>query len=314
MGSRSLIITQGDPAGVGPELLCAVAAAGALQAGDEVVAARAPLDRVAREVDADWARAGRQALEPYLTHPPESDPADFGQYAALVHGVDRALSDPHRYALVTAPIEKKTAQREGLEHPGHTEYLAARAGVEDFAMAMLGPKLKVVLATIHLPLSAVPGALTHDSIVRAGDLLLRALFEDYAIAHPRLAVLGLNPHAGEGGVLGREDLELIAPAVDALAKLHPTAKVSGPLPADTGFPLHARGHFDGVLAMYHDQGLGPFKLMHFDDGVNRTLGLPFVRTSPDHGTAKDIAFSGKVNPASMLAAVEMARGGARGRR
>jgi 4-hydroxythreonine-4-phosphate dehydrogenase len=270
MGSRSLIITQGDPAGVGPELLCAVAAAGALRTGDEVVAATGPLDRVAREVDADWARKGRAALEPYLTHPPDSDPEDFGQYAALVYGVDRALRDPERFGLVTAPIEKKIAQREGLEHPGHTEYLAARAGVEDFAMAMLGPSLRVVLATIHLPLSAVPGALTHEGIVRAGDLLLRALVDDYGIAHPRLAVLGLNPHAGEGGVLGREDIELIAPAVKALASMHP--------------------------------------VMHFDDGVNRTLGLPFVRTSPDHGTAKDIAFTGKVNPASMLAAVEMARG------
>jgi 4-hydroxythreonine-4-phosphate dehydrogenase len=121
-------------------------------------------------------------------------------------------------------------------------------------------------------------------------------------------LLGLNPHAGEGGVLGHEDQAVVAPAAAELARRFPEATITGPLPADTAFPLHARGHYDGVVATYHDQGLGPFKLLHFDDGVNRTLGLPFVRTSPDHGTAKDIAFTGKVNPKSMFAAIDVARG------
>jgi 4-hydroxythreonine-4-phosphate dehydrogenase len=215
---------------------------------------------------------------------------------------------PDRPALVTAPIDKKIAQSEGLTHPGHTEYLATRADTRDFAMAMLGPTLRVVLATIHIPLSEVPVQLDGEAIVRAGSLLLRALHENFALPTPRIAVLGLNPHAGEGGVLGHEDLAIIAPAVQELTRAFPQALIAGPLPADTAFPLHARGHFDGVVAMYHDQGLGPFKLLHFDDGVNMTLGLPFVRTSPDHGTAKDIARSGKVNPSSMFAAVAMARG------
>ena len=175
-------------------------------------------------------------------------------------------------------------------------------------MAMLGPRLRVVLATIHMPLSQVARRLDQDTIVRVGSLLLRALRSDFGLAHPRVALLGLNPHAGEGGLLGHEDESIVRPAAHALAQAFPAASISGPLPADTAFPLHARGHFDGVVAMYHDQGLGPFKLMHFDVGVNMPLGLPFVRTSPDHGTAKDIAFTGKVNPSSMFAAVEMARG------
>ena len=304
---RRLVLTQGDPEGVGPELLCALAADSMLREGDRVVASRDAVDRVAREVTQPWARRGRECLEPLLVQPPALGVAAFGQYEALRYGVDLILEDPS-CALVTAPIDKKVAQSEGLTTPGHTEYLAQRAGIDDFAMAMLGPSLRVVLATIHMPLSEVPNSLDELSILRAARLLLRALVDDFGIAEPRLAVLGLNPHAGEGGLLGHEDEAVIRPAVARLAHEFPHAKVVGPLPADTAIPLHARGQFDGVVAMYHDQGLAPFKLLHFDDGVNRTLGLPFVRTSPDHGTAKDIAYTGKVNPASMFAAVKMARG------
>lgn len=311
---RQLVLTQGDPDGVGPELLCALAAESKLREGDRVVAARGPLDRVAAEVPHAWAKRGREVLERYLVHPKAEDAKRFGQVAALRHAVDLVLETSGgpqgraKCALVTAPIDKKVAQAEGLTTPGHTEYLAQRAGSDDFAMAMLGPRLRVVLATIHLPLSEVPRRLDEVAIVRAGSLLLRALMSDFGMPHPRVALLGLNPHAGEGGLLGHEDESIVRPAAHILAQAFPEASISGPLPADTAFPLHARGHFDGIVAMYHDQGLCPFKLMHFDDGVNMTLGLPFVRTSPDHGTAKDIAFTGKVNPSSMFAAVAMARG------
>jgi 4-hydroxythreonine-4-phosphate dehydrogenase len=178
-------------------------------------------------------------------------------------------------------------------------------------MLMAGPILRVVLATIHVPLRRVAELLTPEAILRAGRLLARALVEDFAIASPRIGVLGLNPHAGEQGLLGDEEIEVIAPALDDLRAWArerglPVTFV-GPLPADAGFPRHRAGELDGLIAMYHDQGLGPFKLLHFQDGVNVTLGLPFVRTSPDHGTARDIAGRGIADPSSMIAAVELAR-------
>ncbi len=313
-----LVITSGDPAGIGPELLLRVAAAGLLHGDDRVIVGVGHLRSLAAALATEWAGVGLERLLPLIE--PGLDEW-LGQYAALERGVDLVLAetDPlRRPALVTAPIDKAVAVREGLRHPGHTEYLAERAGVSDFAMLMAGAKIKVALATIHVPLRDVAARLDADAIVRAASLLAGSLAEDFGVASPRVGVLGLNPHAGERGLLGDEEQRVIGPALDrlqawALASGH-ACSFHGPLPADTAFHHHVVGQLDGLVAMYHDQGLGPFKLAHFDDGVNVTLGLPFVRTSPDHGTAKDIAGRGIANPASMISAIELARVMLRGRR
>jgi 4-hydroxythreonine-4-phosphate dehydrogenase len=298
----ALVLTQGDPQGIGPELLLQMAAEGLLHPGDRVFVDPGRLARLAQSVPAAWASAGLAAIGPLVS--PGGD--GLGQYAALVAGTDLVLAHPG-LALVTAPIDKAAAQAEGLAYPGHTEYLAARAGTERFAMCMIGPRLRVALVTIHLPLSQVAGALRGADIVRVGELLADALVE-LGISRPRIGVLALNPHAGERGKLGTEEITIVAPAVATLARSRPDASFSGPLPADTAFAWHAEGRMDAVVAMYHDQGLGPFKLMHFTDGINATLGLPFRRSSPDHGTARDIAGRGVADGASMRAAIAWARG------
>jgi 4-hydroxythreonine-4-phosphate dehydrogenase len=309
-----LVITQGDPDGVGPELLLRVAHAGLLREGDIVVADRRRLrDLTAALASTDWAAEGLAELECRLDPLGCSPDGGLGQFRALERGVDITLAaaSDDRPALVTAPIDKAVASREGLRYPGHTEYLAARAGVDEFAMLMAGPTIRVVLSTIHVPLREVPSRLDEAAIVRAGSLLARSLVTEFGITKPIVGVLGLNPHAGEGGLLGDEEQRVISPAIARLrewsAQLGLSVEFRGPLPADTAFHHHRVGELHGLVAMYHDQGLGPFKLAHFYDGVNVTLGLPFVRTSPDHGTAKDIAGRGVANPASMIAAIELAR-------
>lgn len=299
-----LVLTQGDPAGVGPELLLRVAADGALREGDHVVADSERLASLADALGGNWAQAGWRALQPLL----DSGAAPgLTQVQALERGVDLVLADKNR-SLVTAPIDKFKCREEGFGYAGHTEYLAARSGGPDVTMLMCGTKLRVVLATIHVPLRRVHELLTPDDIVRAGSLLAQALVSHFGVSNPRIGVLGLNPHAGERGMLGDEEAWVIEPAVGQLRTKHPAAKFEGPLSADTAFHAHMHGRYDGIVAMYHDQGLAPFKLVHFTDGVNMTLGLPFVRTSPDHGTATDIAGRGIADPSSMLAAVKLARG------
>ncbi|KIG18766.1 4-hydroxythreonine-4-phosphate dehydrogenase [Enhygromyxa salina] len=315
-----LVITQGDPAGIGPELLLRVASEGLLRERDQVVACHAQLRELAAALETSWARAGLAQLEPLLDPLGARAGARLGQFLALERGVDLVLAPTtpaEQPALVTAPIDKAVASGEGLRHPGHTEYLAERAGTREFAMLMAGSSIKVVLATIHLPLREVADRLDAPAVIRAASLLARALTQDFAVATPRVGVLGLNPHAGERGLLGDEEQRVITPAIQALrawAKADGIpASFVGPLPADTAFHQHQVGQLDGLVAMYHDQGLGPFKLAHFHDGVNVTLGLPFVRTSPDHGTAKDIAGRGVANFTSMAAAIELARAMASGR-
>lgn len=300
-----LVVTQGDPGGIGPELLLRLGDAGALRTGDRVVADRDGLERLARALGTDWAARGFEAVAPLV------DDVRGGQVAALVRAVDLVLAEPG-LALVTAPIDKAACRAEGFAFPGHTEYLAARAGVRDFAMLMSGPRLRVVPVTIHVPLRDVPRLLTQAAIVRCGKLLADTLHRHLGLDAPRIGVLGLNPHAGERGLLGDEEQRVIAPAIDELTGWAGAAGLPcsfvGPLAADSAFVTHAEGGLDGLLAMYHDQGLGPFKLLHMRDGVNMTLGLPFTRTSPDHGTARDIAGRGVADASSMLAAVALARG------
>jgi 4-hydroxythreonine-4-phosphate dehydrogenase len=231
------------------------------------------------------------------------------QLEALQAATDAALAG--RIAgLCTAPISKDWIARVGFDFPGHTEYLAHRAGVTEFAMMLAGPRLRTVLATTHVALRDVPRVLTAADVTRAAVLAARALLNDFGIGRPRIAVAGLNPHAGEAGRFGDEESTVVTPAIRAarrvLEREQNPAHLSGPFPPDAVFRQAALGAFDAVVALYHDQGLIPIKLLHFDEGVNVTLGLPFVRTSPDHGTAYDIAGTGRANPSSFLTALDLA--------
>lgn len=207
-------------------------------------------------------------------------------------------------ALVTAPISKHHVNLAGFPFPGHTEYLAAQTKTEKFAMMMAGPRLRVTLVTIHEPLQRVAALLSLEKIVETIEITHRSLRERFGIAKPRLAVCGLNPHAGEEGLLGREEIEVIAPAITEARRRG--FDCEGPKVPDAVFHEAYEGKWDALVCMYHDQGLIPFKMVHFADGVNVTLGLPLVRTSPDHGTAFDIAGQGKADPSSMIAALKLA--------
>lgn len=208
-------------------------------------------------------------------------------------------------ALCTAPIHKKALQDgAGFAYPGHTEYLGALAGADRAVMMLASEALRVVPVTIHIPLAEVPMALTPELLAETLRITHAALQRDFGLEAPRVAVAGLNPHAGEGGAMGTEDAALIAPVLEALRAEGLT--LAGPLPADTMFHPAARARYDAAVCMYHDQALIPIKTLDFDRGVNVTLGLPFVRTSPDHGTAFDIAGTGQASPASLIEALRMA--------
>lgn len=207
-------------------------------------------------------------------------------------------------AMVTAPINKKAMEQAGFGFPGHTELLAERTGTRRVVMMLAGSRLRVVLATIHIALSEVPDRLSIGGIVETITITARALRERFGMPAPRLAVAGLNPHAGEAGMFGDEETRLIAPAISQAR--NSGFDVTGPFPPDTVFYHAAAGRYDAVVCMYHDQGLIPFKLLHFEDGVNTTLGLPIIRTSVDHGTAYDIAGTGQADARSLTAAIDMA--------
>ena len=208
--------------------------------------------------------------------------------------------------LVTGPVSKSRLYSVGFTHPGQTEFVAERCGVasELVAMMLAGPTLRVVPVTTHIPLAEVPNLLTAESIVAKGRAAIRGLQRQFGIAAPRIAVAGLNPHAGEGGALGREEIDIIMPAIERLRE--EGHDVSGPHPPDIMFYSHRRKSYDAALCMYHDQALIPLKTLHFDDGINITLGLPIVRTSPDHGTAFDIAGKSLADPGAMIAAIRTA--------
>lgn len=294
-----IVVTQGDPDGIGPELIVRAALEGRIGPGDRVVAHPDVIDAASR-VFGDQAQQARARVQPLLVALQSRR-----QTEALRVGVDLVLEAPASRALVTAPIDKAVARSEGLAHPGHTEYLAARAGVSRYGMLMLGPRLRVALATIHVPLARVVEQLSIEGIEGVARLLHDTLVGDVGLEAPRIGILGLNPHAGESGLLGTEEQTVVGPAIERLRAS--SIDAHGPLPADTAMHEAAHGRYDGIVAMYHDQGLAPFKLLHFDDGVNVTMGLPFVRTSPDHGTAKDIAKTGAANPSSFFAAIDSAR-------
>jgi len=281
-----IAITAGDPSGIGPEIAAAAARDPRVLAISEPLIfgphTAADLARFPRgQISADSARAAHDAIVAAVE-------------AALAGRVD---------AIATAPINKAAFAAAGYPWRGHTDMLAHLCGVRDVAMMFWSERLRVVLATIHIPLAQVPGALTVDGLVLLMQLTARSL-PRFGLASARLAIAGLNPHAGEQGLLGTEDRDVLAPAIARARAAGIDA--SGPFPADTLFVRAAKGEFDAVIAMYHDQGLIPVKLLAFGHSVNVTLGLPIIRTSVDHGTAFDIAGRGLADPGSLIEAIALA--------
>jgi 4-hydroxythreonine-4-phosphate dehydrogenase len=322
---RPLALTMGEPGGVGPEL--AIKAWSALRATGPCFALLAPpalIDvraralglpvRIAETHWADAADAFAEALPVVPLNaaaPDRPGVADPAGAAAVIESIDRAVAAVlagEAGAVVTSPIQKASLYAAGFAHPGHTEYLGAlaqAAGHEATPVMMLAADaFRVVPVTVHIPLAEVPARLTTGLVVETGRIVARELTARFGIDRPRLAVAGLNPHAGEAGAMGAEDEAVIRPAVEQLRREGIDA--TGPLPADTMFHQRARAGYDAALCMYHDQALIPIKTVAFDEAVNVTLGLPFVRTSPDHGTALDIADKGVARPDSLLAALRLA--------
>lgn len=221
----------------------------------------------------------------------------------ITNAIDMAMCNAIS-GIVTCPVNKTVIKMAGYKFPGHTELLAARTKCNDFVMMLAGEKLRVVLVTIHIPLKDVPAVLSVEKIYKTIRITGKSLTERFGFKNPRVAVAGLNPHAGEEGIFGDEEEKIITPAI-RLAKKE-GFNVSGPYPPDTIFYHAAKGHYDAVVCMYHDQGLIPFKMQHFTNGVNTTLGLPIIRTSVDHGTAYDIAGTGQADPGSLIEAIKMA--------
>jgi len=308
-----IAISLGDPAGIGPEVVVRALAVRperhVLVFGDPVVLVSAA-ERVGVPRVAPDALRVVTTLRPGEVVPGRPNDASARAQLAYLEAATDAVMRGECSALVTAPISKEWIARAGFTFPGHTEYLAARAGVAEFAMMLAGPSLRVVVATTHIALRDVPTALTPAGIASTIALTAEALSRRFRIPKPRVAVAGLNPHAGEAGRFGDEERRLVEPALvlarSRLAAAGVDADVTGPHVPDVVFRQAAGGAFDAVIALYHDQGLIPVKLLHFDEAVNVTLGLPFARTSPDHGTAFDIAGTGKARPESFLAALDLA--------
>ena len=333
MKTRPIIgITMGDPCGIGPEIVLRALAEGAvyetcrpLVLGDEAVMKSTKV----------WFKSN---LEIFCLDRPESgayrvgrvdmigltelkvEQLEFGRPTretgrAMVdyinYGIDRAM-DGSVQGLVTCPINKLAMHMAGIDFDGHTEILAHRTHTRAYVMMLAGSRLRVALVTIHIPLADVPGKLTIEGILATVRITAHALRNDFGIREPKLAVAGLNPHAGEQGLFGDEEIRTISPAIKR-AK-HEGINAAGPFPPDTVFHFAAKGRWDAVVCMYHDQGLIPFKMAHFSDGVNVTLGLPIVRTSVDHGTAYDIAGKGQADPESLISAIQMAAHHARQRK
>jgi 4-hydroxythreonine-4-phosphate dehydrogenase len=315
-----LVVALGDPSGVGPEI--------AAKAWEARQSSQLPPFFVIgdqRSIEAVWAGPMRrintpaEALGCFADALPVLHLDDGGAITPGVPNVEGARCSIDSLemavgitrsgaarALVTCPVAKAQLYAIGFTHPGQTEFIAERCGVAsaNAVMMLAGPSLRVVPITTHIPLREVPEALTVDLIIAKTRATLRGLMRNFGIAEPRLVMAGLNPHAGEDGALGREEIEIIIPALEQLRA--EGIEVVGPVPADALFHARARAGYDAALCMYHDQALIPLKALHFDEGVNITLGLPIIRTSPDHGTAFDIAGKNRANPGAMIAAIQMA--------
>lgn len=316
MNAGPIALSCGDPAGIGPEL--------ALKAWEQLGESlpffwigdprHLPDGTPIRLIDDPSQTGGviREGL-PVLAHEFMQDCVPGRPSAQNAKGVIEVIKRAvalvqtgQAAAVTTAPISKQVLiDGAGFAYPGHTEFLAALAGVEQVVMMLASPTLKVVPTTIHIPLSEVPEALTPELLLETIKITARDLRHFFGLSHPRIAVAGLNPHAGEGGKIGLEEVTWISDLIAGLPQDEMT--VTGPHPADTMFHAAARARYDVAIAMYHDQALIPIKILDFDMGVNVTLGLPFIRTSPDHGTAFDIAGQGIANPTSLIEALKLAR-------
>jgi 4-hydroxythreonine-4-phosphate dehydrogenase len=325
---RPLALTLGEPAGIGPDLAIALWHRRAsldlppfyLLGDAPFVTRRAqrlglplPVSVVDAEEAADAFAKSLPLVETGVGATAQPGHPDASSAPAAIAAIRRAVADVlagTASAVVTNPVAKNVLYRSGFAEPGHTEFLARLAeeatGIAAHPVMMLwSPELAVVPVTIHLPLAEVPQRLSVELVVETGRVVAHDLTTRFGIARPRLAIAGLNPHAGEAGALGAEDHTIVAPAVAQLTAGGIDAR--GPLPADTMFHAAARASYDAALCMYHDQALIPIKTLAFDHAVNVTLGLPFVRTSPDHGTAFDIAGTGRADPSSLIAALRLAR-------
>jgi 4-hydroxythreonine-4-phosphate dehydrogenase len=316
-----IAVTPGEPAGIGPDLL--IELAGQTRSAELVVIADPDLlSERARLLGKpltiriyDSSREPAPGIPGELLLCPETLAADVspGQLNPLnspyvLATLDRAANgclSGEFSAMLTAPVQKSVIAEAGINFTGHTEYLAALCEVEQPVMLLCADRLRVALLTTHLPLAAVPAAITAERITAIGRILATDLDRFFGLTEPRIAVLGLNPHAGEAGQLGREEIDIITPALDLLRA--EGLNLTGPLPADSAFTPARLAQFDAVLAMYHDQGLPVLKYAGFGNAVNVTLGLPIIRTSVDHGTALELAGSGKADAGSLLAALQMAR-------
>ncbi|MFH7244887.1 MAG: 4-hydroxythreonine-4-phosphate dehydrogenase PdxA [Spirulina sp.] len=332
-----LAIPLGDPAGIGPEVvLKALAAQDWLSQAEMTLFGNADILEKSlthfrnQAGDQAWPKLDRVTLvevpsslsDGDFTWGQESKATGSASFAYLQAAIAATMAGQFE-AIVTAPIAKSAWKAAGHHYPGQTELLAEGAGVQDFAMAFVarsphtGWPLRTMLATTHIPLQRVPQVLNPALMTQKLDLLIRSLRQDFGIAEPRIAIAGLNPHSGEGGQLGREEQDWLIPWLEAQRQRYPQVQLDGPTPPDTVWVRPGQAWFgtesravesahDAYLALYHDQGLIPVKLMAFDRAVNTTLGLPFIRTSPDHGTAFDIAGQGIADPSSMIAAMELA--------
>lgn len=315
-----LALTMGDPRGIGPEI--AVKAWARLRRSGPAFALFADPGIVAKACTAEGMPAPRLAATPEQAADafPQALPVIAlegsgrdGAAALAVSAIRAAVQAAAQgacSAVVTNPVSKAALYAEGFGFPGHTEFVAHLTqdrpvdGVRGPVMMLAAPELRVTLVTIHLPLKETLAALTPQAVIHTARVTCEALGRDFAIARPRLALAGLNPHAGEGGAMGREEVDILAPALETLRG--EGVDIAGPMPPDTLFHAEARAKYDAAVCLYHDQGLIPVKTLNFHGGVNVTLGLPVVRTSPDHGTAFDIAGQGLARPDSLIAAIELA--------
>lgn len=306
MSAFRIAITTGEPAGIGPEVALRAAAEAGLPC--DLLGDAPLLQATALGLGLTWPLSSqvRVVHEPLLV-PVRAGELDVRNAPYVLRLLDRALEGwrAGQYAAIcTAPVHKAVINDAGIDFRGHTEYLAAATGTKQVVMLLVGGGLRVALATTHLPLAAVPRAITRERLDACLDILQHDLVRRFAIATPRIAVVGLNPHAGEGGHLGREEIEVIAPAI--IAARQRGIEASGPWPADTIFVARNAMRADAILVMYHDQGLATLKYASFGKGVNVTLGLPLVRTSADHGTALDLAGKGQADAGSMKEALSLA--------
>ena len=309
-----IALSCGDPSGIGPELAAAARAElrdscpfvwigdpRHLPAGTPIALITDPSEALGIQGDV------LPVLAQEFAAPAQPGQPDSRNAVGVISSIETAVSlvqSGAASAVCTAPIHKKALiDGAGFAYPGHTEFLAALAGIDRVVMMLASPQLRVVPATIHIALSDVPTQLTPDVLRETIEITHQGLQEQFSIITPRIAIAGLNPHAGEGGAMGQEELDWIAPLVQELSAQY---GLFGPLPADTMFHAAARARYDAAIAMYHDQALIPIKTLDFDNGVNVTLGLPFIRTSPDHGTAFDIAGQGIANPSSLIQALKLA--------